>query len=388
MSVTEDQRWMKMALRRAARGEGKTSPNPMVGAVVVKDGHMAGSGWHHSPGSPHAEVLALIEAGDQANGSTMFVTLEPCAHQGRTPPCVDSIIRAGVARVVACTTDPDPRVAGQGMQALEAAGIDTDLGLMSHEALRLNQAYFVHRTRSRPFVTYKSASSLDGKMAALDGSSKWITGEKARKDVQRLRRLSDAICTGIGTVLADDPMLTVRGLRSCAPRLRIVVDSEARIPVEAKALSPDAPTMIVTALPKSDPRVLRLEGAGASVLSAPGRDGRVFLPRMLRDLAERGIVSLLLEGGPTLAGAFAAENLIDRYVLYVAPKLIGGNGSLGLLEGWAAQTIGQALELKVETIRRVGTDLRIVAYPLGSNLDSVSTRPPARDGASEVLAAV
>ena len=388
MSETDDQRWMKMALRRAARGEGKTSPNPMVGAVVVKDGHMAGSGWHRSPGSPHAEVLALIEADDQANGSTMFVTLEPCAHQGRTPPCIDSIIRAGVARVVACTTDPDPRVAGRGIEALKAAGIDTGLGLMSREAIRLNQAYFVHRTRNRPFVTYKSASSLDGKTAASDGSSKWITGEEARKDVQRMRRLSDAICTGIGTVLADDPMLTVRGVRSCAPRLRIVVDSEARAPVEARVLSPDAPTMIVTALSQSDPRVLRLERAGASVLHAPGPDGRVSLPGMLRALAERGIVSMLLEGGPTLAGAFAAENLIDRYVLYVAPKLIGGNGSRGLLEGWAAETIRQALELRVDTVRRVGTDFRIVAYPCGSNLDSVSTRPPAHDGAGEVLAAV
>jgi diaminohydroxyphosphoribosylaminopyrimidine deaminase / 5-amino-6-(5-phosphoribosylamino)uracil reductase len=388
VSETEDQRWMRMALRLAARGEGKTSPNPMVGAVVVKSGRLAGSGWHHSPGSPHAEVLALIEAGDLAEDSSMFVTLEPCIHQGRTPPCVDSIIRAGVARVIACTRDPDPRVAGRGIEALEAAGIQTYLGLMAQEAVRLNQAYFVHRTRERPFVTYKSASSLDGKTAASDGSSKWITGEEARRDVQRMRRLSDAVCTGIGTVLTDDPLLTVRGGRSCPGRLRIVVDSEARTPPEARILSPDAPTMIVTALSRSDPRVLELERAGASVLSAPGPDGRVFLPSMLRALAEQGIVSLLLEGGPTLAGSFAAENLIDRYVIYMAPKLIGGNGGHGLLEGWAAETIHQALELRVDTIRRVGDDFRIVAYPSRSNLDTVSTRPSAHEGATEVLEAV
>jgi diaminohydroxyphosphoribosylaminopyrimidine deaminase/5-amino-6-(5-phosphoribosylamino)uracil reductase len=384
----DDQRWMKMALRRAARGEGRTSPNPMVGAVVVSGDHVGGSGWHRAPGSPHAEVHALIEAGDQASESTMYVTLEPCAHQGRTPPCVESIIRAGVARVVVCTADPDPRVAGRGIAALKEAGVATEVGLMAGEALRLNQAYFVHRTRNRPFVTYKSASSLDGKTAASDGSSKWITGTEARKDVHRLRSLSDAVCTGIGTVLADDPRLTVRSRRSCAPRLRVVVDSHARTPPNARVLSPEAPTLIVTALSRSHPRMLRLEQAGASVLSAPGPDGRVLLPAMLQALAERGIVSLLLEGGPTLAGAFAAESLIDRYVIYVAPKLIGGNGGHGLLEGWAAETIQQALELRVDTMRRVGADFRIVAYPSGADTDTVTTPSRAHDGAGEALAAV
>lgn len=363
VSELEDRRWMKKALRLAARGRGRTNPNPMVGAVVVKRGQAVGSGWHHAPGSPHAEILALLEAGDRAKGATLYVTLEPCVHQGRTPPCVDGVLRAGVSRVVAAVEDPDERVRGRGLAALHEAGVLAEHGLMSDEARRLNEAYFTHRSEGRPFVTYKTATSLDGKTAAADGTSKWISGEEARRDVHRIRGLSDAICAGIGTVLADDPRLTFRGSGSCEPVIRVVVDSACRTPLNARILSSEAPTIIATALEAPDPRVLRLQAAGAQVLSVPGVDGRVSLPAMLSELADRGVVSLLLEGGPTLAGAFVSEGLIDRFVVYVAPKLIGGNGAHGTLEGWAAESIHHALELRIDTIRRVGADLRVVAYP-------------------------
>lgn len=364
MSREADERYMKLALRLARKGEGRTSPNPMVGAVIVRGNRIAGAGWHRGPGEPHAEALALAEAGARAAGATAYVTLEPCAHHGRTPPCTGALISARVKRVVAAMADPDPLVDGGGIRALRAAGIDVEVGALEDEARRANAAYIVHRTLGRPFVTYKSAASLDGRIAARDGTSQWITGAEARRDVQRLRSRSDAIMVGIGTVLADDPSLTVRGPSAARPRLRVVVDSAARTPPDARVISPEAPKLIVTVEDPSTERVRRLVRAGAEVLSVESEEGRVALLPMLRRLAERGVMSLLLEGGGTLAGAFAAAGLIDRYLFYVAPKLIGGGGTLGALEGWAASTIGEAAQLRIEGVRRVGEDLRVEAYPL------------------------
>lgn len=357
-----DEAWMRQALRLAARGRGRTSPNPMVGCVLVKDGTAVGTGWHRRAGEPHAEVLALRAAGAAARGATVYVTLEPCAHHGRTPPCATALIEAGVSRVVAAMEDPDPRTAGRGIAALEAAGIPTRGGVLEPEARKLNEQYILHRTTGRPFVTYKAGMSLDGRTAAADGSSQWITSAEARRDAHRLRAHSDAICAGVGTVLADDPRLTVRGVPGARTPLRVVVDSSARTPAGARVVSAGAPTTIFTAAGDSEPAVTALKETGVEVLNLPGERGRVDLKGMLRILGDRGVVSLLLEGGATLAGAFAAGGLIDRYVFYLAPKLLGASGA-GALNGWVADSITDAAGLVISEVKRVGPDLRITAYP-------------------------
>lgn len=362
MPGQDEEIWMKWALRLAARGRGRTSPNPMVGALLVRNGDVVGTGWHRRAGADHAEIVALQQAGSRAKGATMYVTLEPCAHHGRTPPCAEAIIDAGVARVVAAIEDPDPLVSGAGAAALRDAGIEVEFGLLSKTATRLNEAYLVHRREGRPYVTFKTATSLDGRVAARDGSSQWITCEESRLDAHRLRAQSDAICAGIGTVLADDPRLTARGVPLAAPRLRVVVDSSARTPIESNILSDDAPTLIATALPPDDERMLVLEKAGAEVASVPGEGGEVSIADLLKLLAGKGVVSLLLEGGPRLAGGFSSLRLIDRYVFYLAPRLLGA-GARGSVEGWTAPSLDQAHNLSITGFKRVGSDLRVVAYP-------------------------
>lgn len=351
-----------MALGLAARGRGRTSPNPMVGSVVVKGGALVGSGWHRRAGEAHAEVLALREARSRARGATVYVTLEPCAHQGRTPPCVQALIDSGVARVVAAMLDPDPRTCGRGVAMLREAGVEVEVGPLGERASRLNEQYVLHRAAGRPFVTYKAGATLDGRTAARDGSSRWITSPQARLDAHRLRARSDAICAGVGTVLADDPQLTVRGVRSLRSPLRVVVDSDLRTPPRAQVLMGEPPTTIFACTAGDGPRVQALKESGAEVVTVPGADGRVDLSGMLRVLGERGVVSLLLEGGATLAGCLASQGLIDRYVLYLAPKLAGTGR--GLLQGWAAPDIGGCIDLEIRDVRRVGPDLRVTAYPL------------------------
>ncbi|HVL52078.1 MAG TPA: bifunctional diaminohydroxyphosphoribosylaminopyrimidine deaminase/5-amino-6-(5-phosphoribosylamino)uracil reductase RibD [Actinomycetota bacterium] len=363
MPAPDDRSWMHEALCLAAKGRGRTSPNPMVGCVLVNDGVLAGSGWHRRAGGPHAEVLALAAAGARAEGATAFVTLEPCAHHGRTPPCVHALIAGGVSRVVAAMEDPDPRTAGRGLAALRAAGIKAEVGLLFEQARRLNEQYVHHRTTGRPFVTYKAGVSLDGRTAAADGSSQWITSPQARLDAHRLRARSDAVCAGVGTVLADDPQLTPRGVSSSRAPLRVVVDSHARTPPGARVLSGDAPTVVFTAAGDGTPGAMALKEAGAEVVNAPGSDGRVSLTDMLQVLGEREIVSLLLEGGATLAGGFAAQGLIDRFVFYVAPKLLGSSQS-GALRGFCAGSVTDALDLVIAEARRIGPDLRVTAYPV------------------------
>lgn len=354
---------MRKALRLARRGEGATSPNPPVGAVVVAGDQEVGGGWHRGPGEPHAEVEALERAGDRARGATMYVTLEPCSHQGRTPPCTKALLAAEVRRVVAAVGDPDPLVSGRGFEELRAKGVEVATGLLAGEAERLYSAYFLHRRLGRPFVTYKAAMSLDGRLAAADGSSRWITGEEARRDVHRIRAKSDAICVGIGTVLADDPSLTVREVKAKRFPLRVVVDSHARTPAIAAVLRGEAPTLVATTNAAPDERIEALRASGAEVVCFPGEGGRVAVTPLLAHLGTRGILSLLLEGGGTLAGSFAAAGALDRLVFYLAPKMIGGAGTAGALEGWSAVTISEALPLEIESMKRFGTDTRIVARP-------------------------
>jgi len=359
----EDEKWMSMALRLAKRGATSASPNPMVGAILVLGGNVVGKGWHKKPGDPHAEVLALNQAGRLAKGATLFVNLEPCSHQGRTPPCVGAVIAAGVKRVVSPMQDPDSHVAGKGFAALRKAGIKVQVGVGADDARALNSAYIVHRKYQRPFITYKVAASFDGRAAAADGSSQWITGEAARLDAHKVRARSDAICIGTGTVLKDDPALTVRDVRNSKNPLKVVVDSAARTPPKAKLLT-GGNALIAVGPAASKRRIKQLRDCGAEVVEFQSRSGQVPLAGLAGALADRGVTSMLLEGGPTLAGAFLDCGLIDKFLLYLAPKLLGGMGARGLLEGWAAPTIADALSLQITSVRRLGEDLSVEAIML------------------------
>lgn len=352
-TMTADEKFMRRAIVLARRGAGRTSPNPMVGAVLVADGVVIAEGWHHQVGEPHAEPLALQLAGNRAKRATLYVNLEPCVHYGRTPPCTDAVIQAGLARVVIGAADPDPRVAGKGIEALRKAGIEVNIGAAAGLCEELNSGYIVHRTAGRPEVILKSAISLDGKVAAADGSSRWVTSERARAEGHRLRTRCDAICVGIGTILADDPQLTTRSVKGPNP-LRIVMDTNARTPLGANVLNEDAPTVIFTAKPAP-----HLQKAGAEVIQVAAAESGVSVREVLACLAQRGVLSVLLEGGPTLASSFLAEDLIDRFVFFIAPKLLGGPS--GMLSSWHADSIGEARHLEIGSVRRMGSDLMVTA---------------------------
>ena len=361
----EDKAYMNRALQLAVRGLGRVSPNPMVGAVIVApDGTIVGEGWHEGPSTPHAEVMALAAAGDRARAGTAVVTLEPCNHTGRTGPCTESLIAAGVTRVIASVADPNPLVNGSGFERLRAAGIDVHVGLEADEARTLNRAFERHITTGSPFVTLKMASSLDGKSAAADGSSKWITGDEARADVQRLRAWADAVAIGSGTALADDPSLTLRdpAYEDARPPVRVLVDSTGRVPPRGHLFDDAAPTLVATTERASDTRLREWEGAGADVLICDrGSEDRVCLSALMRDLGKRDIQGLLLEGGATIAWGAVAEGIVDEVVLYLAPKLVGGAGAPSVLSGTGFAPITEALQLDLTSAERIGPDLKVVA---------------------------
>ena len=356
---------MRRAIRLAERGRGLTSPNPQVGAVVVSNGEVVGEGFHAGPGTPHAEVVALDAAGERARGATLYVTLEPCTHQGRTPPCAPRVSSAGLARVVVATTDPNPVVDGRGITTLQETGVPVEVGLLENDAELLIQSFAKHVRTGRPFVTAKAAVSLDGRVAAADGSSRWISGPSARRDGHRLRAAADAVLVGVGTVLRDDPQLTVRlrGYKGRQP-LRVVVDSSSRTPTNAALLAADAPTLIATTDKASEEALEMLRAAGAEVARLPARDGRVDLAAVLDALGKRGVMEVLLEGGPTLLGEAVERAIVDRYIFYIAPKLLGSGGP-GAVAALLAPTIDDARELRIDSVRHVGADLRIEAYPRG-----------------------
>ena len=364
MTARERERHMRRALELAARGRGLVSPNPMVGAVVVRDGEVVGEGWYEGPrGRPHAEVHALGEAGDRAHGATLYCTLEPCDHHGSTPPCTDAVIASGLDEVVVAAGDLNPIVDGRGFARLRAAGIGITDGVLADEAHRLNAAFERHVTTGLPFVTLKSASSLDGKTAARDRSSKWITGEPARADVQRLRADADAIVVGAGTVLADDPSLTVRDpAYAGSPPLRVVVDAAGRVPADAAVFGGPAPTLVATTAHARRGTVEAWAAAGAEVV-AFGDDGSggVALPELLGHLGKRDVQGLIVEGGATLAWSFVSDGLVDRVVLYLAPKLVGGAEAPGVLAGRGFAPIGAALDLRIASVGRIGDDVRVEA---------------------------
>ncbi|WP_373741526.1 bifunctional diaminohydroxyphosphoribosylaminopyrimidine deaminase/5-amino-6-(5-phosphoribosylamino)uracil reductase RibD [Neisseria sp.] len=321
-----DIQMMQHALALARLGRFSTSPNPRVGCVIAHGSQIVGQGFHLKAGEPHAEVHALRQAGAAAKGATAYVTLEPCAHYGRTPPCAEALVAAGVSRVVAAMRDPNPQVAGKGFALLEAAGIQTAFGLFEPEARELNRGFLSRIERGRPFVRLKCAASLDGKTALSDGRSQWITGEAARADVQTLRAESCAVLTGIGTVLADDPQLNVRAFPTLRQPARVILDSRLRIPDTAKLLQDSASPVIIATLSNDEGRLKTLAARPHVEIVKPAeRQGRIDLADLLRLLAQRGIGELMVEAGATLAAAFLHDNLADEIVLYQAPKILGGN---------------------------------------------------------------
>jgi diaminohydroxyphosphoribosylaminopyrimidine deaminase / 5-amino-6-(5-phosphoribosylamino)uracil reductase len=361
-----DEAWMARAVALAEGGRGATSPNPMVGAVLVRDGRVVGEGFHRAAGRAHAEAVALAAAGTEAAGATCYVSLEPCAHQGRTPPCADALVAAGVTRVVAAMADPDPRVDGAGLARLRAAGVRVDVGVGAELAAEQNAAYLTHRRLGRPRITLKAAASLDGKVAAPDGTSQWITGPAARADGHRLRAEADAVAVGAGTALADDPRLTVR-LPGHAGRqpLRVLVDAAGRVGADGHLFDGEAETLVATTAVAPAVAVDAWKAAGAEVLMcAQGPEGRgVDLDDLATALGARGVLELLVEGGPRLQASLWAAGLADRLVWYLAPLAIGGDAAPGLLTGAGAATLTDARRLRLASVDRLGDDLRIIAYP-------------------------
>ncbi len=353
--------YMDRALALARKGEGRTRPNPAVGAVIVADGQVVGEGYHPEAGQPHAEIFALRQAGALARGADLYVTLEPCSHHGRTGPCADAVIAAGIARVFVGAGDPNPQVRGQGIDRLRAAGIAVQIGIREVECLRLIAPFVRHVTTGLPLVTLKTAVTLDGKTATATGDSQWISGPASRLHVHRLRDRVDAILVGIGTVLHDDPQLTTRLPEGGRNPLRVVVDSQLRIPDHAKLLGDlaAAATLIATTSRASAQKIEQLRRQGVEVLVLDGQDGRVDLPELLHRLGQRGIQHLLLEGGSGLNDAMLQAELIDRLMVFVAPKIVGGSDGFGIFAGAGVCRLADALSLTDVRSSRFEDDILI-----------------------------
>ena len=356
-----DVAWMSRALALAEGGRYTAAPNPLVGCVLVRDGAVVGEGYHRRAGEGHAEVNALLEAGPRARGATAYVTLEPCAHHGRTPPCTEALIGAGVARVVAAMQDPNPQVAGKGLALLRAAGIAVECGLLADEAAALNPGFIKRMQTGRPHVRVKMAQSLDGRSALADGESRWITGPAARADVQRWRARSQAILTGIGTVLADDPQLTVRlpGI-DCQP-LRVVLDSDLALPPTARLLQEPGDTLVATCRADA-PQAAALAAAGAQLLTLPRGAGGIDLGALLEELGRRQCNEVLVEAGPRLAGAFLAAGLADELIVYIAPHLLG-HDARPAFELPPVARMQARLDLEPLDVLSFGPDLRLRLRP-------------------------
>jgi diaminohydroxyphosphoribosylaminopyrimidine deaminase / 5-amino-6-(5-phosphoribosylamino)uracil reductase len=359
-ATTPHLHFMTLALRLAAKGQGKTSTNPMVGALVVKNGRIVGRGYHHGPGQPHAEILALYQAGPRAKGATLYVTLEPCCHLlKRTPPCVPAVIQSGVRHVVVAMTDPNKMVKGRGIAAMRRAGITVTTGVAQEEAAQLNRAYLHWATTGRPYVILKAGMTLDGKVATAKGESRWITGPLARQEAHRLRSQVDAVVVGVGTVLKDNPTLTARVSDHSRQPLRVVLDSRLRTPPTATvcAKQDQAKTLIVTTSRASQSRRRPFERAGVEVLSVALKNGRVSFPALLAILGRRGITSVLIEGGGTVNASALRETLVNHVVLYLAPTLMGGQDAIGVIGDRSPRRLAQALALRHVMVRRIGEDL-------------------------------
>jgi diaminohydroxyphosphoribosylaminopyrimidine deaminase/5-amino-6-(5-phosphoribosylamino)uracil reductase len=353
-----DWQWMRRALELAEQGRGRVEPNPLVGAVVVRDGRMVGEGWHQRYGDAHAEIHALAAAGEAARGATVYVTLEPCCHHGKTPPCTDAILRAGIRTVVAAMLDPFPEVAGQGVAQLRAAGLEVELGLGEAEARRLNAPYLKLLKTGRPYVHGKWAMTLDGKIATRSGDSRWISNEASRRRVHELRGRMDAIVVGIGTVLADDPLLTARPPGARIP-CRIVLDSQGRLPPESQLTRTvkQIPLLVVTPSDLAPERTASLRDLGCEVLGLPGAEGRPAVTALLDELGRRRMTNLLVEGGSTVLGSFFDAREIDEVHVFIAPRLVGGDQARTPIAGRGMDRMAEALTLVAWHVEEIEGDL-------------------------------
>jgi diaminohydroxyphosphoribosylaminopyrimidine deaminase/5-amino-6-(5-phosphoribosylamino)uracil reductase len=358
MLTAADHEFMEQALELAGRGLYTTTPNPRVGCVVVREGTVVGTGWHEKAGMPHAEVLALKAAGARSRGATLYVNLEPCSHHGRTPPCVDAIVEAGVKRVVAAIQDPNPKVAGAGFAKLRAAGVAVEQGLIEEEARELNIGFFARMTRGRPWMRMKIAASLDGRTALANGRSQWITGEAARADGHRWRARACAVLTGFGTVRDDDPQLNVRGVDTPRQPLKIVVDSKFETSPSARLLK-EGKTLVVGAA-NDEKRIAALKAAGAEVVIIPNDSGKVELFKLMEELARRELNEIHVEAGAKLNGSLLQAGVVDELLVYLAPRVIGDSGR-GMFALPELTELSQASALKIREVERIGADLRILA---------------------------
>lgn len=360
-----DKQFIERAIELAEKGRGRTSPNPLVGAILVKDGNVVGEGYHEKVAGPHAEINALNSAGDGARGATLYVTLEPCPIYGRTPPCTEAITAAGVSRVVAGLIDPNPKVSGRGLEQLKKAGIKVENNVLSDVIRKQNEAYLKFIATGEPFVLLKVAMSLDGKIATKVGDSRWITGDESRELVHKLRDEYDAIMVGIGTILIDNPRLDVR-LEEREPKnpLRVIVDSEGRIRLNAQVVetASEIPTLVATTKRISAKKADDLRKKGVEVLVLGERKDRVDLSELLSELGGREIASVLLEGGATLAMSAVEDGLVDKFIFFIAPKLIGGEAP-SFFGGSGVEAVREAKELRITDVRLVGEDVMIEAYP-------------------------
>ena len=353
---------MRRALRLAQKGRGRTSPNPMVGAVLVKEGRVVGEGYHSKAGEAHAEIVALQQAGDRARGATLYLNLEPCAHFGKTPPCAPQVIEAGVKCVVLGMEDPNPLVKGKGIERMRVAGLEIEIGILEEECRRLNEAFCKYIVRKEPFVMLKVAATLDGKIATRHGDSKWISGEASRRFVHRLRDQVDGVLVGIGTVLRDDPQLTVR-IKGGRDPYRIVLDSQLRIPEEAKVIgvSPSKAIIATSALAPKD-KMEKLEKRGVRILILDSHEGKINLKSCLSKLGEIEMTSLLVEGGSQVNGSFLDEGLIDKLLFFLSPKLLGDHQALEIFAGRGVTRLEEAVAIKKIKTRRIGEDILLEGY--------------------------
>jgi len=360
----DHERFMRRALELARQGEGYTRPNPLVGAVVVKGGEAIAEGHHARCGGPHAEAVALERAGDAARGADLYVNLEPCVDfpGKRTPSCADRIIAAGIRRVIIATRDPNPRVSGRGVARLRSAGIEVIEGVLEDEARELNEIFFHWIRTGRPFVSLKLALSLDGRIATKTGESRWITGREARRKGHELRRRHAAVLVGVNTVIADDPELTVREVPGPDP-LRIVLDSRGRTPPGARVLGGDVPTVVAATGAMPPERERELGARGAEVVRFPARDGRVDLEALLGWMGERGIDSVLVEGGGEVAWSFLSRGLVHKLYLFYGPVVIGGRDAVPAVGGEGFPDLERAMRLEIRAVERLGPDLLVTAYP-------------------------
>lgn len=360
-----DEQYMQLALDLAASAKGHTNPNPLVGAVIVKDGVIVGTGLHRKAGEPHAEVHAFRMAGERAKGATLYVTLEPCSHYGKTPPCANLVKESEVSRVVVAMQDPNPDVAGRGIQLLRNAGVEVTVGLLEAQARRLNERFIHNMLTSRPFIISKYAMTLDGKIATHTGHSKWVTGEAAREDVHQIRHEVDGILVGVGTVIADNPSLTTRlkGGKGKNP-VRIIMDSSLRTRENANILNvEEAKTIIVCGENVDRKKIAVFEEKGVNVLPVRSGCNGLDIDDMLAKLYQLGITDILVEGGSTVNASFLQSGAINKYIIYVAPKVLGGRLSLTPIGGYSAVSMDEAFDVEFDSIEKIGQDLRIIAYP-------------------------